>query len=557
MKNDFLGEPASVRRTVLVGVDHVKREVAAAHSDLSAIVRSVDDERRRRCFEKLTVYFQPHRALTWAPVGAHAMTNALGTETGGALSLPALVVDDEPQIRVFLADILEAEGFKVVAVAGGQAALEYVSSSTPGLVLLDLSMPGLDGMETLKRLKAAGLQAPVIILTGHGNIRSAVEAIRLGAYDYLTKPLRAPEIMVAIRQALRHRQLLAEIDELKIQLASSSALGWLVGPSPESQIVAEHVKQVAKSMLTVLIEGETGTGKELVARAIHEMSDRRKNPFIALDCGAIPDTLIESELFGHEKGAFTGADRRREGHFQLADGGTLFLDEVANLPFAIQATLLRVLQQREVQPLGGTVLVAVNVRIIAASNVPLQAEVRAGRFRPDLYYRLNEFIIPLPPLRGRRDDVLPLANRFLAEASMEFGRPVRAISEEATELLLRYPWPGNVRELRNVIRRAVLLTSDVVRPEHLAGVCADSSPASSPSAQGAPPSGLSLKEIADIAAQQVERQAIRGASGHGRQQERDGPPPQGGLQDAPYKDEALRHSRTRSFFLTPADRTSS
>ena len=511
MKKDFLGEPASVRRTVLVGVDHVKREVAAALSDLSAIVRVIDDERRRRCIEKLTVYFQPHRALTWAPVGAHAMTNALGTETAGALSLPALVVDDEPQIRVFLADILEAEGFKVVAVAGGEAALEYVSSSTPGLVLLDLSMPGLDGMETLKRLKAAGLQAPVIILTGHGNIRSAVEAIRLGAYDYLTKPLRAPEIMVAIRQALRHRQLLAEIDELKIQLASSSALGWLVGPSPESQIVAEHVKQVAKSMLTVLIEGETGTGKELVARAIHEMSDRRKNPFIALDCGAIPDTLIESELFGHEKGAFTGADRRREGHFQLADGGTLFLDEVANLPFAIQATLLRVLQQREVQPLGGTVLVAVNVRIIAASNVPLQAEVRNGRFRPDLYYRLNEFIIPLPPLRGRRDDVLPLANRFLAEASMEFGRPVRAISEEATELLLRYPWPGNVRELRNVIRRAVLLTSDVVRPEHLAGVYADSSPASSPSAHGAPPSGLSLKEIADIAAQQVERQAIRGA----------------------------------------------
>src|SRR2546428_188232 len=349
------------------------------------------------------------------------MTNALGTETAGALSLPALVVDDEPQIRVFLADILEAEGFKVVAVAGGQAALEYVSSSAPGLVLLDLSMPGLDGMETLKRLKATGLKAPVIILTGHGNIPSAVEAIRLGAYDYLTKPLRAPEIM-----------------------------------------------------------------------------------------GAIPDTLIESELFGHEKGAFTGADRRREGHFQLADGGTLFLDEVANLPFAIQATLLRVLQQREVQPLGGTVLVAVNVRIIAASNVPLQAEVRAGRFRPDLYYRLNEVIIPLPPLRGRRDDVLPLANRFLAEASMEFGRPVHAISEEATELLLRYPWPGNVRELRNVIRRAVLLTSDVVRPEHLAGVCVDSSPASSPSAQGAPPSGLSLKEIADIAAQQVERQAIRG-----------------------------------------------
>ncbi|PYM06036.1 MAG: hypothetical protein DMD82_09580 [Candidatus Rokuibacteriota bacterium] len=439
------------------------------------------------------------------------MMNALAMETAGMLPLPALVVDDDPQIRLYLADILEAEGFAVASVAEGQAALEYVNSSTPGIVLLDLRMQGLDGMETLKRLKATGLQAPVIILTGHGNIRSAVEAIRLGAYDYLTKPLRAQEIMVTIRQALRHRQLLAGIGELKSQLASSSALGWLVGPSPESQIVARQVKQVADSTLTVLIEGETGTGKELVACAIHQTSDRRKNPFVVLDCGAIPDTLIESELFGYEKGAFTGADRRREGHFQLADGGTLFLDEIANLSFATQATLLRVLQQREVQPLGGKVLVAVNVRIIAASNVPLQAEVRTGRFRPDLYYRLNEFIIPLPPLRERRDDILPLAHRFLAEANMEFGRPVRAISEEAIELLLRHPWPGNVRELRNVIRRAVLLTSDVVRPEHLAGVYADSSPAPLPGVHEAPPLGLSLKEIADIAAQHVERQAIREA----------------------------------------------
>src|SRR5438128_4485222 len=197
----------------------------AAHSDLSAIVRSVDDERRRRCIEKLMVYFQPHRALTWALVGVQAIANALGTESAGALSLPALVVDDEPQIRVFLADILEAEGFKVVAVAGGQAALEYVSSSAPGLVLLDLSMPGLDGMETLKRPKATGLKAPVIILTGHGNIPSAVEPIRLGAYDYLTKPLRAPEIMVAIRQALRHRQLLAKNDELTNHCFRPSAIG--------------------------------------------------------------------------------------------------------------------------------------------------------------------------------------------------------------------------------------------------------------------------------------------------------------------------------------------
>jgi DNA-binding NtrC family response regulator len=439
------------------------------------------------------------------------MTNVVPSEIAGTLPLPALVVDDDPQVRRYLADILEGEGFAVVAVADGQAALEYVNASTPGIVLLDLRMQDLDGMETLKRLKATGLQAPVIMLTGYGNIASAVEAIRLGAYNYLTKPLPATEIMVAIRQALRHRQLLAEIEELRRQLASSSVPGWLVGPSPESRIVAQQVMQVARSALTVLIEGETGTGKELVARAIHETSDRRKNPFIAVDCAAIPDTLIESELFGHEKGAFTGADRRRGGHFQLADCGTLFLDEIANLPVATQAKLLRVLQQREVQPLGGNVVVPVNVRIIAASNVPLQAEVRTGRFRPDLYYRLNEFIISLPPLRDRRGDVLPLANRFLAEASTEFGRPVRAISEAAAGLLLRHQWPGNVRELRNVIRRAVLLTSDVVRPEHLAGVYAESPLASLPAAPGAPPLGLSLKEIADMATQQAERQAIREA----------------------------------------------
>ena len=322
-------------------------------------------------------------------------------------------------------------------------------------------------------------------------------ARRLGLTAFLEKPADPAEVVATVRRLVERRRLQQRTG--------------IIGESPAIQEMLVKIEQMAPVTSTVLIEGESGTGKELVARGIHDLSPRRGKPFVAVNCAAIPDTLLESELFGHEKGAFTGADRRREGHFQLADGGTLFLDEVANLPFAIQATLLRVLQQREVQPLGGTVLVAVNVRIIAASNVPLQAEVRNGRFRPDLYYRLNEFIIPLPPLRGRRDDVLPLANRFLAEASMEFGRPVHAISEEATELLLRYPWPGNVRELRNVIRRAVLLTSDVVRPEHLAGVCVDSSPASSPSAHGAPPSGLSLKEIADIAAQQVERQAIRGA----------------------------------------------
>jgi len=251
--------------------------------------------------------------------------------------------------------------------------------------------------------------------------------------------------------------------------------------------VVQQIKKVADSPLTVLIEGETGTGKELVARAIHQLSSRRGKPFVAVDCGAIPDTLIESELFGYIKGAFTGAHQRKAGQFRLADGGSLFLDEVVNLPLPTQAKLLRALQERQVQPLGGKWPVRVDVRIIAASNVPLEREVRAGRFRQDVYYRLNEFGITLPPLR-ERDDIIYLANEFLSGAGMELGRPCRKISEAAVQVLLRYRWPGNVRELRNVIRRAILLASDVIEPELTAA---------------------SLKQIADAAAADAEARVIR------------------------------------------------
>ena len=276
----------------------------------------------------------------------------------------------------------------------------------------------------------------------------------------------------------------------------------------EMQKIVEQIEQVADSPLTVLIQGETGTGKELVARAVHQLSGRREKPFVAVDCGAIPDTLIESELFGYEKGAFTGAHQRKEGQFQLAEGGTLFLDEIVNLPLPTQAKLLRALQERQVQPLGGKRPIRVAARIIAASNVPLEREVRAGRFRQDVYYRLNEFGITLPPLR-ERDDILHLANEFLPEAGMELGRPCRKISEAAAQVLLRYRWPGNVRELRNVIRRAILLASDVIEPEHLSVLPVDAPPATA--LRGEPVPLDSLKEIAEAAAADAEQQAIREA----------------------------------------------
>jgi transcriptional regulator with PAS, ATPase and Fis domain len=296
--------------------------------------------------------------------------------------------------------------------------------------------------------------------------------------------------------------------QLRGLLPGRDSLNELMGPSRHVDRIVQHVAQVAGSPLTVLIEGETGTGKELVARAIHYTSLRRREPFIALDCGAIPDSLIESELFGYEKGAFTGADQRKMGYFQLAQGGSLFLDEIVNLPLATQAKLLRALQERAVQPLGARRPVPVDVRIIATSNVSLEGEIRAGRFRQDLYYRLNEFIISVPALRERLEDVLYLASRFLAEACEEFGQPIRGISEGAARLLLGHRWPGNVRQLRSVIRQAVLIGRDEIQPEHLLGLCAESLSAPPVADPDSAPAGRSLKAIAAAAAADAERRAI-------------------------------------------------
>ena len=420
-----------------------------------------------------------------------------------------LVVDDEAEIRSLLAAVLQNKGYEVVTAEDGAAALQAVPRERPAVILMDLSMPRMNGMDALPEIKRLDAEVPVIICTAHADLATAVRAMKLGAYDYLTKPFDVELLILTLERAVERHRLHSRIEELKWQ-GQGSSLAERMGGSPAIAQVIQQVAQVAESNFTVLVQGETGTGKELVARGIHQQSPRRPAPFVAVDCGAIPETLVESELFGHERGAFTGAQARREGHFQLAKGGTLFLDEIGNVPLATQAKLLRALEQREVNPLGATRAVAVDTRIIAATNSELEESVKAGRFRADLYYRLSEFTIALPPLRSRREDIRHLSQRFLDEVSMELRRPVRRIADEAMQVLLHHDWPGNVRELRNVVRKAALLATDVVTPEHIPALSA-SAPA--PSRAAAEPLGedLSLREVAELAAGQAEREVIRHA----------------------------------------------
>ena len=420
-----------------------------------------------------------------------------------------LVVDDEAEIRSLLAAVLQSKGYEVVTAEDGAAALQAVPRERPAVILMDLSMPRMNGMDALPEVKRLDPELPVIICTAHADLATAVRAMKLGAYDYLTKPFDVELLILTLERAVERHRLHSRIEELKRQ-GQGSTLAERMGGSPAIALVIQQVAQVAESNFTVLVQGETGTGKELVARAIHQQSPRRQSPFVAVDCGAIPETLVESELFGHERGAFTGAQARREGHFQLAKGGTLVLDEIGNVPLATQAKLLRALEQREVHPLGGARAVTVDARIIAATNSELEESDMAGRFRADLYYRLSEFTIALPPLRSRREDIMHLSQRFLDEVSMELRRPVRRISDEAMQVLLHHDWPGNVRELRNVVRKAALLATDVVTPEHIPALSA-SAPAHARA--GAEPVGedLSLREVAELAAVQAEREVIRHA----------------------------------------------
>jgi len=444
-----------------------------------------------------------------------------------------LIVDDDPALLEALPEALRLrmEGVTVETADSAGAALDRIAVRDYDAIVTDIRMPGMDGLALLAEIRTRRPDTPTLMITAYGENDLIVGALRGGACDFIQKPIDRDYLIIALRRAMETRDASRRVREQQVTLEHhlntledvveerahrlrgrkaviESPLSWLIGSSGQMEKVVQQIKQVADSPLTVLVEGETGTGKELVARAIHHLSARREKPFVAVDCGAIPETLIESELFGYEKGAFTGAHQRKEGQFQLAGGGTLFLDEVVNLPLPTQAKLLRALQVRQVQPLGGTQPVAVGVRFIAASNVPLEREVRAGRFRQDVYYRLNEFAIALPPLR-ERDNILHLANAFLAEASAELDRPCRKISEAAAQVLLRYLWPGNVRELRNVIRRASLLACDVIEPEHLSVLPVDPSPPVTASHDGPVPAGCSLKAVAEAAAADAEQHAIR------------------------------------------------
>ena len=368
-----------------------------------------------------------------------------------------LIADDDPGLRESLERTLTREGYRVVLASDGNAALERLRGGGIDLVLTDLKMPGLTGIEVLRAAKAIAPDVDVILLTAFGTVEEAVRAMKDGAYDFLTKPFQRAQVLRLIRQALERRELIQQNRELQQRLDVLLQQGIAIGSSPAFRRMMMLVDQVADSSATVLIQGESGTGKELVAKTIHARSARTKGPFVAVNCAALPEALLESELFGYEKGAFTGAAGRKEGRFELADGGTLFLDEVADLSPVTQPKILRVLQEGEFERLGGTRTLRVDVRIVAATNQDLAQMVREKRFREDLYYRLNVITINVPPLRERREDIHVLAQHFLRMYAAKNNRKLEGFTDEALRRLEAYAWPGNVRELENVIERGVVL----------------------------------------------------------------------------------------------------
>jgi len=423
-----------------------------------------------------------------------------------------LAVDDSSAERMLLSMALRSvREYDVLAVADGQTALDQIEKTVPDAVILDMKLPAMSGLEVLKELKKNHPLIPVIMLTGLADVRMAVEAIKAGAHNYLTKPFESDQLILTLSQAMERNEMIAKMEELSRQAGRRGpALSQIVGDSPAIESVKRQIQQVADSSLTVLIQGETGAGKEAVARALHEESSRRDKPFVAIDCGALPENLLESELFGHEKGAFSGADRRKQGQIELAQGGTLFLDEIGNLGLSLQAKLLRVLEERQMRPVGAAMAFAINVRFIAASNAQLSEEAKLGRFRQDLYYRLAEFTLHLPPLRYRMEDIFPLAQRFREKACVEFQKQVTTLSKEAEDLLMSHSWPGNIRELRNVIRQAVLLTPDSeIHAEQVQALLGNSSSLESPGPVAVPfLPGQALRKIVEKAAEEVEKQAI-------------------------------------------------
>jgi len=380
-----------------------------------------------------------------------------------------LIVDDDQDIRFNLSGILKKEGYNVIEAGDGREALKILQDNHPDLVLLDMRLPEMDGMKILEKMKKYDHNLVVIMLTAYSEVKDAVKAMKLGAYDYIGKPFNNDELLMTIKRACENINLRRELEQTRAQLDEHMESRKVMGESPAIRTVLKQVRIVAPTAITVILQGESGVGKEVIANLIHQHSRRRDKPFVPVDCGTIPDQLTESILFGHEKGAFTGADSIREGQFERAHEGTIFLDEIVNTSEAVQMKMLRVVQEKKIRHLGGKNDIFVDVRIITASNVNLDEAVKAKKLRADLFHRLNEFVINVPPLRERRDDIPALVRSFLLEADREMQKNIQGFSSAAMKLLLDAPWPGNVRELRNVVKRAVLLAeNDTITPDEIA-----------------------------------------------------------------------------------------
>jgi DNA-binding NtrC family response regulator len=404
-----------------------------------------------------------------------------------------LIVDDEESTRELFAELLQRWGYEVDQTSDGHGALKLAAETHPDVIISDLVMPKLDGLALVRALREEQPDTPVVIITGKGTIDAAVEAVREGVFDFVEKPLDPARLKVILTRALEKKETLHEMQVLRRRIGAMESGVGLVGNSPPMRKAMELVEKVAPSKASVVITGQSGTGKEMVARAIHQLSPRRDKPFIAINCSAIPTSLMESELFGHERGAFTRADQPRLGCWELADGGTLFLDEVGEIPVELQSKFLRVLEEERLRRLGGKSEITVDVRVISATNKDLKEEIKVQKFREDLYFRLNVFHINLAPLKERHDDIPLLVQHFIDRFSREGGKKLQGVSLEAMELLCNYAWPGNIRELRNTLERAVILCgTGIIEPEHLPGELASGG---GESAYLKLPHGLPLREI--------------------------------------------------------------
>ncbi|EAT14571.1 sigma-54-dependent Fis family transcriptional regulator [Desulfuromonas acetoxidans] len=423
-----------------------------------------------------------------------------------------LVVDDEHLIRWSLEQSLKKQGYHVQTVGSGEEALDYVRSDSPDLVFLDIQLPGIDGIETLEKIKEIDSDISVIMITALGVLETAVKAMQLGAYDYINKPFNLDELSVVLRKALETQALKKEVEHLRTEKKRTQSSSRIVAESSHMKNVLDMVSKIAQSdAATVLVQGESGTGKELVARALHYDSPRSEQPFMAINCAAVPETLLESELMGHEKGSFTDAKAQKKGLFELANGGTVFLDEIGDMPMGTQAKLLRVLEERSFRRIGGTKDIHVDVRIVAATNKELLKAIDDGTFRKDLYYRIQVIPIYLPPLRERPDDILALAHHFVQHFNAEFGKNVTGFSTSAERYLLDYDWPGNIRELRNVIERAIILESgDTLKLELLPREMLSQTPATTNGNFQLPPEGIDI----EVVEKQLIQQALALSNGN-------------------------------------------